>query len=635
MAEIKHLVNINLLQNELILPVIHNLSPYSGPAPKEGQLYMDTGSAHTLYGYNGSAWIDLMQQGVLDGDYGDITVTGSGATWTIDPNAVTYAKIQDMTTARMLGRVTAGSGDIEELTAAQIRTLLNISDGAAANQSLAWVQATHKLTLTGVSDTIISLAGTGATDYGVASFTSADFAIASGQVSIKADGVSYGQIQNVVGNNVILGNNSGAGSIVDELTGTEVTAMLNTFTTVLKGLVPAPATVAGLFLQDDGTWGTPAGGFANFSVGGDIGSNQVINTGDILDIVGSTGITSTVTKATNIVTNSLRLNDTAVTPNTYGSATQVGQFTVDQQGRLTAASPVTIGITESQITNLGATITLNTDTTVSGYAWVIDEDDMVSDDDTKVPTQQSVKAYVDDAIIGGMTYKGGFDPTFNAGQGSPDIKAITSVTGDAYTVTADGTYNWTTGSAALTIGDFLIAEEDGILTNVNQWTILETNIDPVADATTNVKGIVEVATQTEVNTGTAPTGGTGANIVLNPKLLEDKLMGTYTGTTIPDNVKLKPALQSLETAIEAIESGIGTPGTQNSLTQRKTFPCLAAVSTPCAHSFGNRFVQVQCYRTLTPYDLVGVEVKLTSATTCDVNFNVAPTAGEYTIIVIG
>lgn len=38
----------------------------------------------------------------------------------------------------------------------------------------------------------------------------------------------------------------------------------------------------------------------------------------------------------------LNLADTAVTPGTYGDATHVGQFTVDQQGRLTAATAVPI-----------------------------------------------------------------------------------------------------------------------------------------------------------------------------------------------------------------------------------------------------------------------------------------------------
>lgn len=42
---------------------------------------------------------------------------------------------------RLIGRITTGSGDSEELTAAQVRTLLNIEDGATADQSAAEILA--------------------------------------------------------------------------------------------------------------------------------------------------------------------------------------------------------------------------------------------------------------------------------------------------------------------------------------------------------------------------------------------------------------------------------------------------------------------------------------------------------------
>lgn len=45
-----------------------------------------------------------------------------------------------------------------------------------------------------------------------------------------------------------------------------------------------------------------------------------------------------------------------------------------------------------------AGFTKNTDTDVSSNGWVLDEDDMASNDPTKVPTQQSVKQYVDNNV---------------------------------------------------------------------------------------------------------------------------------------------------------------------------------------------------------------------------------------------
>jgi Repeat of unknown function (DUF5907) len=68
--------------------------------------------------------------GVTDGDKGDISVSGTGTTWTIDAGAVTYAKMQNVSVSqRILGRNTAGTGPMEELTAATVKNLLGLTFG--------------------------------------------------------------------------------------------------------------------------------------------------------------------------------------------------------------------------------------------------------------------------------------------------------------------------------------------------------------------------------------------------------------------------------------------------------------------------------------------------------------------------
>ena len=44
--------------------------------------------------------------------------------------AVTFAKVQEISTSGILGRATAGSGDVEELTAAQAADILEVTDWA-------------------------------------------------------------------------------------------------------------------------------------------------------------------------------------------------------------------------------------------------------------------------------------------------------------------------------------------------------------------------------------------------------------------------------------------------------------------------------------------------------------------------
>jgi len=74
--------------------------------------------------------------------------------------------------------------------------------------------------------------------------------------------------------------------------------------------------------------------------------------GDSLTFAGGTGLTGTVSGTT--VT--FKLDDTAVTAGSYGSASKSLSVTVDAQGRLTSAAEQDIQIATSQITNLDEAI---------------------------------------------------------------------------------------------------------------------------------------------------------------------------------------------------------------------------------------------------------------------------------------
>lgn len=120
--------------------------------------------------------------GVSDGDKGDITVSGSGSTWTIDGDAVTFAKMQNVDSDRLLGRDTASSGDVEQIT---------VGGG-------------------------IEFTGSGGIQ---TSALTGDVTKAAGGTStaIANDAVTYAKIQNVSAGDRILGRISGAGD-VEEIT---------------------------------------------------------------------------------------------------------------------------------------------------------------------------------------------------------------------------------------------------------------------------------------------------------------------------------------------------------------------------------------------------------------------------------
>lgn len=120
----------------------------------------DLNNADNQIRYGLQEYQDSVQEGagVPDGDKGEIVVAGNGTLWSIDTGAViegkiaagavtegkiaagavTYAKIQDVSaTDKLLGRSSAGSGDVEEITCtAAGRALLDDADASAQRTTL-------------------------------------------------------------------------------------------------------------------------------------------------------------------------------------------------------------------------------------------------------------------------------------------------------------------------------------------------------------------------------------------------------------------------------------------------------------------------------------------------------------------
>lgn len=101
----------------------------------------------------------------------------------------------------------------------------------------------------------------------------------------------------------------------------------------------SPNIVSAVYVSDGAAWFDLSGDIKQVKVTADDGNEYDVTTGNFdFTISGDTGISTTLSGSTL----EIDLDDTAVTPNSYGSATAIPTFTVDQQGRLTAAGSESI-----------------------------------------------------------------------------------------------------------------------------------------------------------------------------------------------------------------------------------------------------------------------------------------------------
>ncbi len=121
--------------------------------PSNGQLWYNSTIGKFRARQNGST-VDVTSLGVVDGDKGDITVSGTGTVWSIDPNSISNSKLSAMSALTIKGNNSGAAASPIDLTVAQVKSLLAISTGDVSGLGSAALQPSAAFDVAGAAAAI-------------------------------------------------------------------------------------------------------------------------------------------------------------------------------------------------------------------------------------------------------------------------------------------------------------------------------------------------------------------------------------------------------------------------------------------------------------------------------------------------
>jgi hypothetical protein len=199
----------------------------------------------------------------------------------------------------------------------------------------------------------------------------------------------------------------------------------------------------------------------------------------------------------NLDINTNKFNVTAADGNTLIAGTLGVTGNVDLNGGAIDGTVIG-GSTAAAVT--GTTIVANTSIEIAGTTTVssiLDEDNMASDSDTALATQQSIKAYVDSQV--------GTVDTLAEILANGNTSGATDLVIDSGQVLTTNTINETTAASGVTI-DSVLLKDDGVNATNLEITNLKANDGTSAGSIADSTGVVTLAssvlTTTDINGGT-------------------------------------------------------------------------------------------------------------------------------------